>query len=65
MRKSLTNQPPQGDAVISQFEHVREEAIVLMETIFDECPECPERSLALRELESTVMWAIKSIAINQ
>lgn len=65
MRKSLTNQAPMGPHIVEHFEAVRVPALALMETIFDLCPETPERSLALRELESTLMWAIKSIAVNQ
>lgn len=65
MRKSLTNQPPRDAAIVARFETVREPALAFMETIFDQCPETPERSLALRALEESVMWAIKSIAINQ
>lgn len=65
MRRSLTNQPPRDQAIVDRFERVREPAIEFSDTIFDLCPESPERSIALRKLEEAVMYAIKSIAIHQ
>lgn len=46
-------------------EHVRKTAISLGEAILVYCSPSRERSLALTNLEQTVMWAIASIARNQ
>lgn len=65
LRHSLTNQPPKDDTVVNHFTALRGWAICLGEQILDRCPPSRERSLAITHLEETVMWAIKSIAINQ
>ena len=33
--------------------------------IFEMCPDSPERTLAIRKLQETSMWANASIAINE
>lgn len=63
--KSLTNQPPLHDGVVTKMEEVRIPARALAESIYSLCPDTRERSLAITHLEETVMWAIKSIALYQ
>lgn len=65
LNHSLTNHPPSNDAVVQAFERVRGSAKDLGEIIHALCPESRERSIAITKLEETVMWAIKSIAVNQ
>lgn len=62
---SLTNHPPVDEGVVNQFELVRKVAKEMGETILNMCPDSRERSIAITKLEETVMWAIKSIAVNQ
>ena len=62
---SLTNHPPVDDSVVMRFEDVRAMAFDLGRQILAHCPPSRERSLAITNLEQTVMWAIKSIALNQ
>lgn len=65
LHHNLTNHPPVNDGVIQAFELVREPAKVLGEAIVNLCPDSREKSLALTNLEQTVMWAVASIARNQ
>lgn len=65
LEHSLTNHPPKDEDVIRRFEHLREAAKDLGREIFNSCPPSRERSLAITKLEETVMWAVKSIAVNQ
>lgn len=62
---NLTNHAPKDETVIHAFENIRYYAKTLGYAIADYCPESRERSLALTNLEQTVMWAIASIARNQ
>lgn len=62
---NLTNHAPSGPDVIQRFEHIREHAKALGHAIIDTCPDSREKSLALTQLEQTVMWAVASIARNQ
>lgn len=48
-----------------KYERLRGEARRLALLIFDLCPESRERSIALTEVESAVMWANAAIARNQ
>lgn len=62
---SLTNHPPIDPFITSLFESVRvpfKEAYTAVELL---CPPSRERSLALTNVEQALMWAIKSIAVNQ
>lgn len=60
---NLTNHAP-DDTKVAQYESLRAAAKALGARILDECPESRERSLALTNLEQTVMWAVASIARN-
>lgn len=63
--KNLTNHPPIDGSVVDRFEDVRRAAKQLAHIIDTRCPDSREKSLALTNLEQTVMWAIASIARNQ
>lgn len=62
---NLTNHAPIDESVVARFESIRANAIVLGDDIIALAPESRERSLALTNLEQTVMWAVASIARNQ
>lgn len=62
--RSLTNVAPGADQ-IKRIEHVRETAKMLLSDIAHKCPGSRERSLALTHLEETVMWAVKSIVLEE
>lgn len=62
---NLTNHPPVNDEVVAQFEAIRKAAKQLGVAIVTICPETRERSLAITNLEQTVMWAVASIARYQ
>jgi hypothetical protein len=65
---NLTNHPPvdgnDGD-VVAMYLSIRLDAMDLGYTIERLCPESREKSLALTNLEQTVMWAVAAIARNQ
>ena len=65
LHHNLTNHPPVGGHVIEAFEEVRAFAMAIGEVILEVCPPSRERSLALTNLEQTVMWAMASIDRNQ
>lgn len=58
---NLRTHPPVAEQV-ERIEAVREAAIALGHVIADQCPQSREASLALTDLESTVMWAVAAIA---
>lgn len=62
---NLTNHAPKDDEVVARFESVRAAAKELGYVIDGLCPEGREKSLALTNLEQTVMWAVAAIARNQ
>ena len=64
LRHNLTNHRPSPDD-IEVIETFRGAAIGLGEHILRVCPPSRERSLAITNLEQTVMWAVASIARNQ
>lgn len=61
LHHNLTNHAP-SDSMIPRFEGVRGAAKDLGSVILTLCPPSRERSLALTQLEQTVMWAVASIA---
>ncbi len=48
-----------------RYNDIRHFGLNLSLIINDRCPESREKSLALTKLEETVMWANKSIAVNE
>jgi hypothetical protein len=48
----------------TRYEKLREDAKELAYAINSMCPECREKSLALTNLQQTVMWANASIALH-
>lgn len=48
-----------------RYEQIRADAKVMAMTIQECCPESREKSLALTNLQQTVMWANAAIAINE
>lgn len=61
IRWNMTNHRP-TDSEIAEIERLREVAIGLGEHIESVCPPCRERSLAVTNLEQSLMWAVASIA---
>lgn len=62
---NLTNHPPVNDGVVAMFEAIRTAGKALGYAIAELCPESRERSLAITNLEQTIMWAVAAIARNQ
>jgi hypothetical protein len=60
----FTYHPPFGNQA-ERYEHIRNYAKALARTILTACPESAERTLALRKIEESVMWANSSIARNE
>ena len=60
----FTYHKPSGNQA-ERYEQLRAEARRLAILITELCPHSRERSVALTELQSTIMWANASIAINE
>jgi hypothetical protein len=60
----FTYHPPTGNQA-ERYEQLRSEARRLALLIVELCPHSRERSLALTELQSCVMWSNASIALNE
>lgn len=63
VNRNLTNHTP-PEPKIADIELLRTSAKELGHLIVDICPEGREKSLAITDLESTLMWAVASIARN-
>jgi len=61
---SFTYHPPKPDQ-IPRYEALRNQARDLAIAITELCPNSRERSVALTNLEQSVMWANKAIACNE
>lgn len=55
---------PKGDQA-ERYAIIREGAKELARIIDEKCPDSREKSLALTNLQQSVMWANASIAINE
>lgn len=64
LERSLTNQTP-SPRQVAHIEDVRRKAKQLAFTIDILAPNSRERSLAFTHLEETVMWAVKSIVLEE
>jgi hypothetical protein len=64
IEKRFTYAPPKPGQP-ERYVQIRVKARELAELIDDACPTSREKSLAMTELQSCVMWANASIAINE
>lgn len=64
LSRSLTNQPP-SPVQIHRIELLRGVGKDLGNAIVELCPLSREQSLALTHLEDAIMWAVKSIVLEQ
>ena len=64
IENAFTYHTPSGDQ-LTRYRDLREKAKELAQMIQEHCPESREKSLALTNLQQTVMWANASIAINE
>lgn len=64
LQKRFTYQPPKSDQP-QRYVQLRAKALEFAQLINDLCPESREKSLAITNLEESVMWANASIARNE
>jgi len=62
--KTFTYHSP-NDTQIPRYQKLREKAKELSYLIGQLCPDSREKSLALTDVEQAVMWANKSIALEE
>lgn len=60
---SFTNFKPEGDQ-IDRIETLRANYKFVLESIIDSCPRTPERTIALRKLEESLMYTVKTIVLE-
>ena len=65
IEQNMTNHPPINSNVERTFESIRTYFKDVAMTIEDMCPDSREKSLAMTNLEQSLMWAIASVARNQ
>lgn len=53
-----------SDDGLARITRLREEFSNLKRTIEETCPESRHRSVAITELETSAMWAIKAVVFN-
>lgn len=63
LKESLTNQTP-SPAQVERIESLRDEAFQFGEAIIRLCPSSANRTHAIRQLEDSLMWAVKSILLD-
>jgi hypothetical protein len=61
--KSFTNIKPEGDQV-ERIERIREDYKAVLALIIDSVERSPERTLALRALENSLMYAVKAVVLE-
>lgn len=63
MEKTFAHHTP-TELAVAKIRQLRGQYSDLKEAIEEFCPASRERSVALTELETSAMWAIKSIVVN-
>ena len=64
LANSMTNHTPSAEQV-ERIEAIRDAGKVLAWDIANSCPLSRERSIAATHLEDCIMWAVKSIVLEQ
>lgn len=63
MKKTFAYHKPSQDG-LDKITKLREAFSTLSDLVESTCPQSRERSVALTELETTAMWAIKAVVCN-
>ena len=63
MKKTYQYHKP-GEESLAKIKRLREAFSALHDLIEDLAPQSRERSVALTELETSAMWAIKAVVVN-
>lgn len=63
MLKTFAYHKPSADG-LEKIRTLREGFSTLMDRVIEICPTSRERSIALTEMETCAMWAIKSVVCN-
>lgn len=63
--KAFTYHPPKDQAQQEKYNTITKGFRLFAELIQALCPESPEKTIALRKLQESRMWANASIAINE
>lgn len=63
LEKSLTNHPPTPEK-IEAIELIRQVGIAFGRTIIENAPSSAQRTIAVRKLEESVMWAVKGVVLE-
>jgi hypothetical protein len=61
---AFTYHPPTKSQVI-RYKQLRDAGLELALTINEQCPECADKTLAVRKVREAIMYANASIAINE
>ncbi len=64
LENSYKHHTPKDDQA-DRYEGLRSGGRVLAERVMRTCPNSRERALALTKIEEAIMWANKSIAVNE
>lgn len=64
LRNRFRYHPPKGDQAV-RYGRIRGDALLFAEVIDDTVPDSPEKDIAMRKLEESVMWANAAIARNE
>lgn len=63
MLKTFAYHKPSDDG-LEKIQKLREAFSLVYEEITSTCPDSRERSVALTNLETTAMWAVKAVVFN-
>jgi len=64
LANTFTYHKPFGNQA-ARYERLRDAGMALAHIIVDLCPESRERSLAITNVQQTIMWANAAIACNE
>jgi len=62
VERNFTYWPPRFEEQIEAHKVIREQGKAFAMTIFNNVPDSPEKTLAIRKVEEAVMWANAGIA---
>lgn len=65
LRNRFVYHPPTGPDQTQRYEQLRAAALVLAETVDALCPDSREKSVAITNIETAVMFANAAIARNE
>ena len=64
LEETFKHHPPLNEQRVKDHHKIRQAALFLAVTIQQNCPDCPDQTIAINKVREAMMWANSAIALE-